>query len=150
MQLKDRVREAMESKEFGPAEFARACNVSKATVTFWLSGATKELKGPSAAKIEAATGYLSQWLINGKLPKQAAKGPLLLDWVGKTQQPETDLIGAMRIISVALSDADDLAREQAMPIFRKLCESPGDVDSLSDKLIRTLEPVKQQANGTNK
>lgn len=53
-----------------PAELARAADVSAATVTFWLSGATKSIKGENAVLLERATGYRANWLISGKGPKR--------------------------------------------------------------------------------
>lgn len=71
MSLADRIREAMGS--MSQADFARAVSRTESAVTFWLDGRTKSLKGETAAKIEAATGYSATWLINGKGPKMAGQ-----------------------------------------------------------------------------
>lgn len=70
--LSDRIREAM--GKMTQAELARATEVSSATVTLWLSGDTKALKGENALKLERATGYRSNWLISGKGPKRVESG----------------------------------------------------------------------------
>lgn len=66
--LSDRIKEAM--GEMSAADLARAVDVSPAAVTFWLDGTTKSIKGETAVKLERATGYRANWLINGKLPKR--------------------------------------------------------------------------------
>lgn len=71
MSLADRIREAMGS--MSQADFARAVKRTESAVTFWLDGRTRSLKGDTAARIEAATGYSSMWLINGKGPKKVTQ-----------------------------------------------------------------------------
>lgn len=71
MSLADRIREAMGS--MSQADFARAVKRTESAVTFWLDGRTKSLKGDTAARIEAATGYSSMWLVNGKGPKRVTQ-----------------------------------------------------------------------------
>jgi phage repressor protein C with HTH and peptisase S24 domain len=68
MSLKDRIREAM--GKMSQAELARAAGVTDATVTFWLDGTTKSIKGEKAVLLERATGYRANWLITGKGPKR--------------------------------------------------------------------------------
>jgi phage repressor protein C with HTH and peptisase S24 domain len=67
MSLKDRIREAMGT--MSPADLARAAQVTPATVTFWLDGTTKAIKGEKAVLLEKNTGYRANWLISGKGPK---------------------------------------------------------------------------------
>lgn len=64
----------MDAAQLGPADMARAADVSKATVTFWLNGQTQSLKAGSAAALELATGYRANWLISGKGPKLVREG----------------------------------------------------------------------------
>lgn len=56
--------------DMGPSEFARLCNVSPASVTFWLAGATKALKAEPVAHMEAKLGYRASWIVLGKGPKK--------------------------------------------------------------------------------
>lgn len=66
MALKDRIKTAMEDAGLTPAELARRTKYTEATVSHWLSGRTKTLKGASASKVAQATGYNEKWLIEGK------------------------------------------------------------------------------------
>lgn len=66
--LSDRIREAM--GKMSPAELARSAEVTPATVTFWLNGTTKSIKGEKAVLVEKATGYRANWLITGKGSKR--------------------------------------------------------------------------------
>lgn len=72
MQLKDRIKEAMESAELAKAEFARATKSTPGAVTQWLSGETKSIKAEKANLMEIATGYSASWIVTGKGPKMAA------------------------------------------------------------------------------
>lgn len=53
-----------------PADLSRAVGVTQASITFWLSGKTQNLKSENALALERATGYRSKWLISGKGPKR--------------------------------------------------------------------------------
>lgn len=66
--LSDRIREAM--GKMSPADLARSAEVTPATVTFWLNGTTKSIKGEKAVLVEKATGYRANWLITGKGSKR--------------------------------------------------------------------------------
>lgn len=68
MALKDRIREAF-GKDARPSDIAKATGRSKGAVTQWLSGDIESLKGDTAAKMEAATGYRATWIVTGKGPK---------------------------------------------------------------------------------
>lgn len=70
MGLAERVTEVKDRMKWSKAELARAAEVSSASVTHWLSGATKEMSYESAKALQAATGYRADWLIYGKGPKR--------------------------------------------------------------------------------
>jgi transcriptional regulator with XRE-family HTH domain len=79
MELKDRIREAMEGAKLRPLQLAHACGVSSGAVTHWLDGRTKSLKAETAENIQAATGYSASWIVNGSGPKlmhEASEKPL--------------------------------------------------------------------------
>lgn len=80
MGLADRIREAMGART--PTEFARACEVTPAAVTFWLDGSTKSLRAEKAAMMERATGYRAQWIVTGKGPKKVGEsgGAAAREW----------------------------------------------------------------------
>jgi transcriptional regulator with XRE-family HTH domain len=82
MQLKDRIREAMEGAGLGKAEFARATKSTPGAVTQWLSGETKSIKAEKSNLMEIATGYSASWIVTGKGQKMAAdKFPLTPDHI---------------------------------------------------------------------
>ena len=72
--LSDRIREAM--GKMSPAELARAADVTPATVTFWLDGTTKTIKGGNAVLLERATGYRPNWPMSGKGPTRVESAQL--------------------------------------------------------------------------
>jgi transcriptional regulator with XRE-family HTH domain len=78
--LKNRIQEAMEAANLKPAELARKTGASTGAVSFWLNGQTKTLKAETAQAIQAATGFRTEYIISGKLPKRVeeAAGALVL------------------------------------------------------------------------
>lgn len=68
MGLKERIKEVMGGMP--PGEFAQACGVSPAAVTFWLSGNTQSLKADPVAQMELKFGYRASWVVAGKGPKK--------------------------------------------------------------------------------
>jgi phage repressor protein C with HTH and peptisase S24 domain/transcriptional regulator with XRE-family HTH domain len=66
--LAERIREAMEG--MSPADLSRAAKVTPGAVSQWLDGTIKSLKGETAARLEAATGYRSAWILTGEGPKR--------------------------------------------------------------------------------
>lgn len=60
---------------------AAAARKTPASVTHWLNGSSREVKGDSAAGLQALTGYSAAWIAVGKLPKMAAdmKAPVSLE-----------------------------------------------------------------------
>jgi hypothetical protein len=78
MGLSERIKEAM--GDMTPTDFARACKVSPASVTFWLDGKTKSLKAETAAQIQAVTGYSANWIVKGVGPKKAGDSAGVSQW----------------------------------------------------------------------
>jgi transcriptional regulator with XRE-family HTH domain len=103
MLLKDRVLEAIDKSEKTKAEIARACSVTNAAVTHWISGDTKNMKADTALALEEATGYRARWILYGKGTKKvgAPYWPFtqeLLDAVKKLESTDLDrLENAMRL-----------------------------------------------------
>lgn len=77
MSLQDRIQEIV-AAGFTPSDLARAAGKTAASVTFWLNGQTKSIKGDSAAGIEKLTGYSAAWIATGKGQKMAGTPPALL------------------------------------------------------------------------
>lgn len=70
MDLKDRIRKAMEDAKLSPTELAARSGVSGGAVTHWLNGTTKALKSETADRIGKATGYNARWLALGEGPEK--------------------------------------------------------------------------------
>jgi phage repressor protein C with HTH and peptisase S24 domain len=70
--LAERVRSALDEKGATQAELARAAGVKSPSVSNWLSGETKQLKGPSLVKAAAFLGVNEAWLSEGKGPRHLA------------------------------------------------------------------------------
>lgn len=70
MDFSDRIREAISNSGKSQAAIAREAGISQSAIAQYLSGNVKSLRGETAARLEAATGYSATWLINGKGPKQ--------------------------------------------------------------------------------
>ena len=74
MELKDRIREAMDGAGLKKLQFANKMGKSSGAVTQWLQGTTKALKAETASKMEQVTGYRADWIVTGKGEKKAG-GP---------------------------------------------------------------------------
>ena len=73
MALKDRIHEILDAGHT-KAGLARAAGVTAASVTHWVTGDTKEIKGETAARLQMATGFSAAWIATGKGPKRADQG----------------------------------------------------------------------------
>lgn len=62
----DRLKHALQLADMKPAELARRCHVSTATVSDWRSGETKQLKAENADKICKVLNLSQSWLLHGK------------------------------------------------------------------------------------
>lgn len=71
--LKDRVKKALEDKPgSSPAGLARACRISRASVSGWLSGDSKTIKGVNLVKAAEYLGVTENWLATGEPPMRSA------------------------------------------------------------------------------
>lgn len=68
MPLAERIKEVM--GDMAPGEFAKACHVTPASVTFWTGGDTKSLRAEPVAWMELKFGYRASWIVMGKGPKK--------------------------------------------------------------------------------
>jgi hypothetical protein len=71
MALAERIKEVM--GDMAPGEFAKACHVTPASVTFWTAGDTKSLRAEPVAWMELRFGYRASWIVTGKGPKKIAE-----------------------------------------------------------------------------
>lgn len=70
MELKDRIRKAMEVAELTPTTLSVRAGVSGGAVTHWLNGSTRALKSETADRIAKATGFNARWLALGEGPEK--------------------------------------------------------------------------------
>lgn len=67
--LASRIRDALEKREgANQSALAKACNVSRATVTDWLNGDIKELKADSLLRAAGFLGVRPEWLLWDEAP----------------------------------------------------------------------------------
>lgn len=126
MSLKERIREAM--GKMSQAELARAANVTDATVTFWLDGTTKSIKGEKAVLLERATGYRANWLISGKGPKR----------VESSQEQDDSPVYAGRRSGVRSVPIAGMAKMGERGFYEEISSIPGAGDGHID--IATADP----------
>lgn len=80
MSLSSRLLEALTDQGHLPAHLAKACGVSRATVSAWLDGTTKEVKAIHIANAARFLKVSSVWLATGRGskkpdPSEAALSP---------------------------------------------------------------------------
>lgn len=113
MDLKDRLTIAMKSAGISQAELARMCGVKPPSVSGWLSGKAKFLRGENLLAAANALNVSQQWLATGEgamkpLNQQAAS--IMAKWFGTLSEVEQQL---------ALSSA-----QAAVDAFRKSQSGP--------------------------
>ena len=64
--LNKRIAAAMAHAKLTPAMLVAKTGATKGSVSFWLSGKTKNLKSETALAIAEATGVCHAWLVNGQ------------------------------------------------------------------------------------
>lgn len=69
MDFRDRLMEALRIAGKTRAQLADEIGVSPAAISHWTLGKVSTLRGQTAAKLEAATGVRSTWLLTGEGPK---------------------------------------------------------------------------------
>lgn len=79
-------------------------------------------------------------------PNEAQKQPLPF---AAPAQSAPSFEDALRVVAMALDQADQSDRNAAKAYLVDLCDRPGEVDTFAAKLTRLLAPLPRQANGTN-
>lgn len=69
MELRDRLEEALRISGKSRVALAEEIGVTVASVSHWMLGKVQTIRGPTAARIEAATGVRATWLMTGQGPK---------------------------------------------------------------------------------
>lgn len=65
MALSDRIKLVLKENNLSQYELAKRMGTSQATIAFWCTGRTKNLRGDYAAKLSRLFGYDAGWLANG-------------------------------------------------------------------------------------
>lgn len=74
--LQERLAAAMEGPpSVSAADLARACGVKGASVSEWINGPTKSLRGPNAIKAAKRLGVSVEWLSTGSGPMRSGSTP---------------------------------------------------------------------------
>lgn len=138
MALSDRVREAIETSKKSKADIARACEVTNAAVTHWISGGTKSMKADTALALEEATGYRARWILYGKGTKK----------LGEVYWP----FGIEIARYIALSDKDRGYVEGRLEAAIEHCEQGGlpSPEEAERELAQKLERQVTKRKGTRK
>lgn len=71
--LSERIAEVIASTGLQKGVFAERVGVTAASVTFWLTGKTKNLKAAVAQRISQVSGYRVRWLVDGTGPKKESE-----------------------------------------------------------------------------
>lgn len=95
-------------------------------------------------RIKAGTETLTQ--ISDSAQDYKQNHPLAV--VTPAQTAINDIAAAMRVIAIALAQADQSDRNAAKAYLVELCDRPEDVDTFAAKLQRTLIALPAQANAT--
>ena len=134
MGLSERIAEAIKQSGKSKADIARACGVTAASVTFWISGQTKSLKAETALALEQATGYRANWLLSGTGPRMV--GEPVLVW-------PFSRVPVSRFLALADDDRGYVQRRLLQAIDE--CEGPhrtGEITPLDEKTIVRAPPAR--------
>lgn len=108
--LAERLKDAMRVADVKPSELASICGTSRAAVTKWLKGETKELKADNLAAVAKRLGVREEWLSNGRLPRERVAGQemrqaeKILSMIDGLREPIAALAKAMQELSEARTD----------------------------------------------
>lgn len=108
MALKERIQELLDAG-YSRTQLALAAKRTPASVTHWLNGESKEIKGPSAAGLQALTGYSAAWIATGTLPKLVEQA----DAQKTPQEPATPVAMEIALLFDEIPVTDRIRRTQA-------------------------------------
>lgn len=114
--LKDRLQTALDAKEgASKAGLAKACNISKASVTNWFNGRTVSLDGNNLIRAAAYLGVSPDWIATGKGQQDRPQAQ-------KEKQPGYQLDGLSVWDDRTPLDSDDVE----IPLFKEVELAAGD------------------------
>lgn len=98
----ERLKEAREAAKLTQPQLARLVGVTKASVSHWETGRTKDIKNNTFARISDVTGYTVRWLATGEGPKTEKGGTGIsaasLDFLRKYESLSSDDRAAIQIM----------------------------------------------------
>lgn len=111
--LGDRLRQALAKANKKPAHLAAACEVSAASVSDWLSGETKNLKGPNLYSAARFLDVNAEWLATGEGPMSALELAEPKPWPSETgfAIPQLDVAGGMALVGREMADHLDIVNQ---------------------------------------
>lgn len=97
-----RLAEAFRRSSLKKADIARACGISRASVSDWFTGATKEVTGPNLVALAGALNVNPRWLATGKGPMEVGEHSNPPSDVGELTPEEETLVLAWRALPVGI------------------------------------------------
>ena len=151
MELKDRIREAMEGANLKRLQFAKATNRSSGAVTQWLDGTTKSLKAETAELMEAVTGYSAKWISTGRGEKMAGAKVTTLPSADRSvdNRPRVSDFGLSLAVLYDALPNDEVLRSQTynevstILISRRYMSQPVAAESASPESDPTREKLSE-------
>lgn len=111
--LADRLKRALARAQKKPAQLADACDVSPASVSDWLSGQTKNLKGDNLYGAARFLDVNAEWLATGRGSMSnalVAESRAAYD-IGGFSVPQLDVAGGMALAGREPADHLDIVRQ---------------------------------------
>lgn len=68
--LAERLKQAMEDARVKQVDIARAAGIKPPSVADWLTGRTKNIRGPNLVSVARFLNVSEAWLADGKLPRE--------------------------------------------------------------------------------
>lgn len=142
MELKDRIKFAMDAAGLSPADFARATKTSPGGVSQWLDGKIKTLKAGSAARIEKVTGIDARWIATGEGQIKATTDK---DTQNHTKAIEStasrycSVRQAITTLTILVEDAPQNERKAIMHLINSALETPSIAPHVIDALKSLME-----------
>lgn len=147
MDLKARIRFAMEAAGLSPAELARATKATPGAVSQWLKGTVKSLKAETAAQIEKATGINARWIATGEGPIKTSND------TGATTNQQTPIPVAMQAtatrycsirqaittLTILVEDAPENERKAITHLINSALETPAIASFVIDAIKSLME-----------
>jgi len=128
MQMKDRLKEAIDASRLPVPEVAKRLKVSRSAVYQWLAGDTKNLKLENLFAVAEMTGYSAKWLATGQGTKREAK-LFAPDLAGLDLSFLTITLQAVeKYLNEAELSLDPEAKAKLITLLYEICAEKGKVE----------------------